>query len=71
MEYSDYHSVAVAFGAEGFLLDRNDEDDLKSVDDKIRATFEAAKGAAMEENKAVLINAIIGRTDFRDGSLSV
>ena len=71
LEYSDYHKVAAAFGAEGFLLDRDDAHDQPMVDDLIRNTLASAMEASTGRNKPVLINALIGRTDFREGSLSV
>lgn len=66
LEFSDYHEVAAAFGAKGFLLDRG----LSDADCDIRSTLEAAMDHA-QLNKPVLINALIGKTDFREGSLSV
>ncbi|CAB1057648.1 Acetolactate synthase large subunit (EC [Olavius sp. associated proteobacterium Delta 1] len=58
---SDYHLVAEAFGGKGFLLDKPED---------IDRVFEAAKQAAAE-GYPVLINALIGRTNFRKGSISV
>lgn len=66
LEYSDYHEVAAAFGAKGFLLDRG----LSDAECDIRNTLEAAMDFS-DLHKPVLINALIGKTDFRDGSLSV
>jgi thiamine pyrophosphate-dependent acetolactate synthase large subunit-like protein len=58
---SDYHLVAEAFGGKGFLLDNPADID--------RVLKEAKQAAA--EGYPVLINALIGRTDFRKGSISV
>jgi thiamine pyrophosphate-dependent acetolactate synthase large subunit-like protein len=58
---SDYHLVAEGLGAKGFLVDR--QEDTEHV-------FKAAKQAA-KEGHPVLINALIGKTDFRKGSISV
>lgn len=58
---SDYDLVAEAFGGKGFLLDKPED---------IDRVFEAAKQAAAE-GYPVLINALIGRTNFRKGSISV
>jgi len=66
LEYSDYHEVAAAFGAKGFLLDGSSADE----DFGIRQTLESAMEYS-QLNKPVLINALIGKTDFREGSLSV
>jgi thiamine pyrophosphate-dependent acetolactate synthase large subunit-like protein len=61
LKRSDYHTVAAGFGAEGLLLDRAEA--LPSV--LARAKQLAAAG------KPVLVNALIGKTDFRKGSLSM
>ena len=37
LEYSDYHDVAAAFGARGFLLDRDNESEEEDV--KIQRTL--------------------------------
>lgn len=58
---SDYEKVAEAFGALGIAL--RDEADIEGALGRARA--EAAAG------RPVLINAHIGRTGFRDGSISV
>jgi len=58
---SDYHRVAEAFGGKGFLLDK--------PEDIGRVLRDARQAAA--EGYPVLINALIGRTDFRKGSISV
>ena len=58
---TDYHIVAEGFGAKGFLMDK--EEDVDTV-------FQEAKQAA-GEGRPVLINASIGKTDFRKGSLSM
>jgi acetolactate synthase-1/2/3 large subunit len=58
---SDYHLVAEAFGGKGFLLDKAED---------IGRVFKDAKQAA-RDGHPVLINALIGKTDFRKGSISV
>jgi thiamine pyrophosphate-dependent acetolactate synthase large subunit-like protein len=58
---SDYHLVAEAFGGKGFLLDKPED---------IDRVFKEAKQAAAE-GYPVLINALIGKTNFRKGSISV
>ena len=58
---TDYHIVAEGFGAKGFLLDKPED-----IDD----IFEKAKQAAWN-GTPVLINAPIGKTDFRKGSISM
>ncbi len=59
--HSDYHIAAKGLGAEGILL--NDES-------KIEEIFLRAKQIA-QSGKPVLLNAIIGKTDFRKGSISM
>jgi acetolactate synthase-like protein len=56
-----YHTVAEGFGARGLLLDRSE--DIPGVLATARET--AARG------QAVLINLRIGRTRFREGSISM
>ena len=61
LRHTDYHKVAEGFGAKGLLLDR--EDDIES---KINAALEAAV-----EGTPVLLNVMIGSTEFRKGSISM
>ena len=61
LRYTDYHIVAEGFGGKGFLLD-NPKD--------INGVFRQAKEAA-HSGTPVLINARIGKTDFRKGSISM
>ncbi|MCZ6506866.1 MAG: thiamine pyrophosphate-binding protein, partial [Acidobacteria bacterium] len=58
---TDYHSVAEGYGGRGLLLDRPD---------MIGATLEAAR-AAHRVGKPVLINALLAKSDFRQGSISM
>lgn len=58
---SDYHRVAEGFGAKGLLVDR--------VEDLPRVMAEAKQAAAA--GTPVLINAQIGKSDFRKGSISM
>ena len=59
--YSNYHEVVKGFGGEGFLI--NDSSDIEAI-------LERAKKVA-KAGKPVLVNALISKTDFRKGSLSV
>lgn len=63
LEYSDYHLVAEALGAKGYLLQASDATQLNKI------FSEAIK--ELRSGKSVLINALIGKTAFREGSLSV
>jgi len=56
-----YHLVAEGYGGKGFILDK--EEDIERV-------FEEARQAA-RAGQPVLINALIGKTDFRKGSISM
>jgi acetolactate synthase-1/2/3 large subunit len=58
---SDYHRAAEGLGAAGLLLDS---------EDKIVEVLQEAKEIAAG-GKPVLVNALIGGTDFRDGSISM
>jgi len=58
---SDYHLVAQGYGGEGLLLDDPA---------KIGETIERAQALA-RAGKPVLINAMIGTSEFRKGSISI
>ena len=58
---TDYHVVAEGYGGVGLLLDRPEA---------IEETLATAKREAAA-GKPVLINALLGKTDFRKGSLSM
>jgi acetolactate synthase-1/2/3 large subunit len=58
---ADYHAVAEGFGARGLLLDRPD---------RVSAVFAEAREVA-RSGRPVIVNALIGDTDFRKGSLSI
>ena len=58
---TDYHVVAEGYGGKGLLLDSPD---------KIGEILAAAKAEAAAGHP-VLINALIGKTDFRKGSISM
>jgi acetolactate synthase-1/2/3 large subunit len=61
LRHSDYHLAAEAFGAKGFLLD---------TPDKIASVLDEAKRTAAS-GRPVLINALLGSSSFRDGSISM
>ncbi|XP_072281366.1 2-hydroxyacyl-CoA lyase 2 [Pyxicephalus adspersus] len=63
LAYNDYHVVAEGFGGKGFLVTRQDEDRITDI---IKEAQEATK-----KGKSSLINVLIGRTNFREGSISV
>lgn len=61
--FSDYHVVADGYGGKGYLVKREDENRLSDI------VQQAQKEA--REGKAVLLNVLIGKTNFREGSISV
>ena len=61
LRQADYHAVTQGFGGEGFVLDDESEMDR---------TLQRARQAA-GAGKPVLINALIGKTEFRKGSISM
>jgi acetolactate synthase-like protein len=61
LEYMDYHVVAEGCGAKGLRVD--DHDKMKEV------LEEAVK--VSRSGRPVLVNAILGKSDFRKGSLSM
>jgi thiamine pyrophosphate-dependent acetolactate synthase large subunit-like protein len=63
LQFTDYDIVAEGYGGAGLKLGR-------ASDEEIVATLEKAQELA-SEGKAVLINALIGKSNFREGSISV
>ncbi|XP_054254850.1 2-hydroxyacyl-CoA lyase 2 [Indicator indicator] len=59
----DYHLVAEALGARGLLLSLQEGQEVGSA-------LQAAR-ALCHQGHPVLLNALVGRTDFRDGSIAV
>ena len=58
---TDYHRVAEGYGGVGFKIERPDQ---------VAQTLAAAKSEAAK-GRPVLINALLGKTDFRKGSISM
>jgi len=61
LRHSDYHRAAEGLGAAGFRLD-----DPRSLADTLGRARDAARAGA-----PVYLNAILGQTDFRKGSISM
>eukprot|EP00698_Gefionella_okellyi_P001515 TRINITY_DN1144_c0_g1_i1.p1 TRINITY_DN1144_c0_g1~~TRINITY_DN1144_c0_g1_i1.p1 ORF type:complete len:646 (-),score=181.90 TRINITY_DN1144_c0_g1_i1:867-2804(-) len=61
LTYNDYHTVAQGWGGEGILVKGGDEAVLPAL----------RKAVEIARSKPVLLNVHIGKTDFREGSLSV
>jgi acetolactate synthase-1/2/3 large subunit len=61
LRYADYHKVAEAFGGKGFLIQDAAE---------VAEVLQEAKAAAAA-GSPVLVNALIGKTDFRRGASSM
>jgi len=61
LRHSDYHVVAEGLGGKGLRVDR-DED----VDGVLRQAVATARGGS-----PVLVNAVLGSTEFRKGSISI
>ncbi|TNE88882.1 MAG: thiamine pyrophosphate-binding protein [Deltaproteobacteria bacterium] len=61
LRHTDYDVVAKGFGAQGIRMDED-----KRIDADFSQALEASRGG-----EPVLINALIGRTSFRDGSISM
>ena len=55
--------VAEGYGGKGYRIDRTNEDIIEEV------LKQAQKDAA--EGSSVLVNCLIGKTSFREGSISV
>ena len=61
LAHTDYHRVAEGFGGTGILLN-----DLAMIPEALQYAREVASNG-----RPVLINAILGKTDFRKGSISM
>jgi acetolactate synthase-1/2/3 large subunit len=61
LAHTDYERVAAGFGGAGFRVD-----DPELVSDTL-----AQARAATAAGKPAIINAILGKTDFRKGSISI
>lgn len=64
LAHTDYDRVAVGFGANGTKL--VNDDDVDKLD-----AIEKARSDLADSNKTTIINALIGKTKFRQGSISV
>ena len=62
-QYLNYETIAVGYGGKGYRLDRTNEDKIKDV---LRQAIKDNK-----DGHSVLVNALIGTTNFREGSISV
>ena len=63
LSYTAYHKAAEGLGAKGIVLDAEDKDRLKEA-------LEEAKKAT-RAGQPVLANVLIGKSKFREGSISV
>ncbi|XP_048954297.1 2-hydroxyacyl-CoA lyase 2 isoform X3 [Canis lupus dingo] len=63
LAYTDYHKAAMGLGAQGLLLSREKEDQVVEV---LRDAQQQCR-----DGHPVVVNILIGRTDFRDGSIAV
>lgn len=64
LAYTDYNKVAESLGGLGIKLDDKNKGELAKC-------FQAAIERSKKEKKPMLINVLIGKTDFRAGSISV
>lgn len=61
-QYTDYQEVSKGYGGKGFLVS-DDSSDLSSI-------LKSAQSLC-QEGHTVLVNALIGSSKFREGSISV
>ena len=62
-QHTDYDKVAEGYGGVGYQIKNGTNEDIDEI-------FEKAK-EMQKKDKPVLINALIGKTDFREGSISI
>ena len=60
---TDYHVVAKGFGAEGVLLSSGNSDEIKDVIKSVQKLY--------RQGNSVLLNVLISKSKFREGSISV
>ncbi|XP_038596395.1 LOW QUALITY PROTEIN: 2-hydroxyacyl-CoA lyase 2 [Tachyglossus aculeatus] len=63
LAYNDYHTAVEGLGAHGFLLSRENEGKAAEV-------LQAAQEQC-HQGRPTLINVLIGKSDFREGSISI
>ena len=63
VQFRSYETVAEGYGGIGLLVDRLKENEISDV---LRRAQQITS-----EGRSVLVNCLIGRTSFRDGSISV
>lgn len=59
----DYHVVADGYGGKGYLIGREDGEKLDEI---LQSAQEQSR-----QGRATLLNVLIGKTNFREGSISV
>lgn len=64
LKHTDYHVVAQGYGGLGYVLKRENADEIEKL-------LNDAREESIRTGRSVLINALIGKTGFRDGSISV
>ena len=65
LEYTNYEQAVVPLGANGFKVDGTNEKELIKI---IEEAISKTKG---ENGKPALVNCLIGKSKFREGSVSV
>jgi thiamine pyrophosphate-dependent acetolactate synthase large subunit-like protein len=61
LAFTDYHAVVTGFGAKGLKVEKED-----SIHSQLKKAKEYAK-----QGKPVLVNCLIGKSDFRKGSIAI
>lgn len=64
LTYTDYNRVAEGFGAIGYKISEDAEISDKEI-------LKTTRSDLIDKNNTVVVNALIGKTKFRDGSISV
>lgn len=64
LQYSDYGHAVQAFGAHAVTVDENNVDDLHLI-------IQESLRRLRDDRQASLINVLIGKSSFREGSISV
>ncbi|RXM92452.1 Acetolactate synthase-like protein [Acipenser ruthenus] len=63
LAFTDYHVVADGYGGKGYLIGREDGEKLDEI---LQSAQEQSR-----QGRATLLNVLIGKTNFREGSISV
>jgi len=63
LAFSNYHDIPLAFGGKGELINRDNEKNIEKILESV--------SKRNSTGESIVVNVLLGKTDFRDGSISV